>query len=195
MTPVCQRGVPVSGSGTFRRHEQRTEGMQVLCLSPIFRQSTSRQTSESAYRDSVRRFVAPPEKRPGGVNARILLAWVAYKSEQNAKNGGKAEQEASLLHVQQMLRFSTENQASAVLKRLRTSASPSEGPWLAVSTPSRGVRRHAIDGGFVQQHVLNLEWGSGSGALPGCVVVQLRDGLIARVDEYLDGATIASFGA
>jgi len=27
------------------------------------------------------------------------------------------------------------------------------------------------------------------------VVVQLRDGLIARVDEYLDGATIASFGA
>ena len=117
--------------------------MQVLCLSPIFRQSTSRQTSESAYRDSVRRFVAPPEKRPGGVNARILLAWVAYKSEQNAKNGGKAEQEASLLHVQQMLRFSTENQASAVLKRLRTSASPSEGPWLAVSTPSRGARGHA----------------------------------------------------
>lgn len=57
------------------------------------------------------------------------------------------------------------------------------------------VRRHVIDGGFVQQHVLNLDWGSGSGALPGCVVVQLRDGLIARVDEYLDGATIASFGA
>ena len=57
------------------------------------------------------------------------------------------------------------------------------------------VRRHSIDGGFVQQHVLNLEWSSGSGALPGCVVVQLRDGLISRIDEYLDGATIASFGA
>ena len=57
------------------------------------------------------------------------------------------------------------------------------------------IRRHGIDGGFVQQHVLNLDWGSGSGALPGCVVVQLRDGLISRIDEYLDGATIASFGS
>ncbi len=57
------------------------------------------------------------------------------------------------------------------------------------------VRRHRIDGGFVQQHVLNLEWSSGFGALPGCVVVQLRDGLISRIDEYLDGATITSFGA
>ena len=69
---------------------------------------------------------------------------------------------------------------------------------LAAMTTSRrfsDVRRHAIDGGFVQQHVLNLEWGSGSGSLPGCVVVQLRDGLISRIDEYLDGATIASFGA
>ena len=69
---------------------------------------------------------------------------------------------------------------------------------LAAMTTSRryaDVRRHVIDGGFVQQHVLNLEWGSGSGALPGCIVVQLRDGLIARIDEYLDGATIASFGS
>ena len=69
---------------------------------------------------------------------------------------------------------------------------------LAAMTTTRrftDVRRHAVDGGFVQQHVLNLAWGSGSGSLPGCVVVQLREGLIARVDEYLDGATIASFGA
>ena len=69
---------------------------------------------------------------------------------------------------------------------------------LAAMTMSRrftDVRRHLIDGGFVQQHVLNLDWGSGSGALPGCVVVQLRDGLISRIDEYLDGATIASFGS
>jgi ketosteroid isomerase-like protein len=69
---------------------------------------------------------------------------------------------------------------------------------LAEMTTARrftNVRRHGIDGGFVQQHVLNLDWGSGSGALPGCVVVQLRDGLIARIDEYLDGATIASFGS
>ena len=69
---------------------------------------------------------------------------------------------------------------------------------LAAMTTARrftDVRRHGIDGGFVQQHVLNLDWGSGSGALPGCVVVQVRDGLISRIDEYLDGATIASFGS
>ena len=69
---------------------------------------------------------------------------------------------------------------------------------LATMTTARRfshIRRHLIDGGFVQQHVLNLEWSSGSGALPGCVIVQLRDGLISRIDEYLDGVTIASFGS
>ena len=66
----------------------------------------------------------------------------------------------------------------------------------AMTTARRfsGVRRHTIDGGFVQQHVLNLGWSSGSGALPGCVVVRVRDGLILRIDENLDGVTIASLG-
>jgi len=91
----------------------------------------------------VRAFRPPPERKPGGLNARILLGWIAYKSHQNAKNGGKAEQEASHLYVQQMLRFSTENQASTLLGNLRKSADAKSGPWLTVSTRSRGARGNA----------------------------------------------------
>jgi ketosteroid isomerase-like protein len=67
---------------------------------------------------------------------------------------------------------------------------------LAATTMSRtftDIRRHHIEDGFVQQHVLHLDWGSGSGALPGCLVVKIRGDKIIRADEYLDGATIASF--
>ncbi|NBQ51391.1 MAG: nuclear transport factor 2 family protein, partial [Marivivens sp.] len=41
---------------------------------------------------------------------------------------------------------------------------------LAAMTTSRSfsnIRRYDIDGGFVQQHVMHLDWGSGSGELPG----------------------------
>lgn len=68
---------------------------------------------------------------------------------------------------------------------------------LAAMTTSRSfsnIRRYDIDGGFVQQHVMHLDWGSGSGELPGCLIVLVKDGKIIRADEYLDGATIASFG-
>ena len=68
---------------------------------------------------------------------------------------------------------------------------------LAAMTTSRSfsnIRRYDIDGGFVQQHVMHLDWGSGSGELPGCLIVMVKDGKIIRADEYLDGATIASFG-
>lgn len=80
---------------------------------------------------------------PGGLNQRILLAWIAYKSDQNAKKGAKAEQEASRLFIQQILRFSTENQAQSVLDRLRAPVSPTIGPWLTISTRSRGARGNA----------------------------------------------------
>ena len=69
---------------------------------------------------------------------------------------------------------------------------------LAAMTTSRSfsdIRRYPIESGFVQQHVLHLSWGSGSGELPGCLIVTLRDNKIIRADEYLDGATIASFGS
>ena len=68
---------------------------------------------------------------------------------------------------------------------------------LAAMTTSRSfsdIRRYDIEGGFVQQHVMHLDWGSGSGELPGCLIVKVEDGKIIRADEYLDGATIATFG-
>jgi ketosteroid isomerase-like protein len=68
---------------------------------------------------------------------------------------------------------------------------------LAAMTTARSfsnIRRYDIEGGFVQQHLMHLDWGSGSGELPGCLIVKVEDGKIIRADEYLDGATIATFG-
>jgi ketosteroid isomerase-like protein len=51
------------------------------------------------------------------------------------------------------------------------------------------VSRHAFAGGFVQQHVLAGTLNNGQPfRMPACIVVQVRDGLIARLDEYLDTA-------
>lgn len=55
------------------------------------------------------------------------------------------------------------------------------------------VRRHAIEGGLVQQHRLVGAFDDGR-AMPdlhACLVVKVRDGLITRIDEYFDGATYA----
>jgi ketosteroid isomerase-like protein len=51
------------------------------------------------------------------------------------------------------------------------------------------VSRHAFDGGYVQQHVLHGTLAGGAAfAMPACLVVTVRDGKIARLDEYLDSA-------
>ena len=49
------------------------------------------------------------------------------------------------------------------------------------------VRRQQTPSGYVQQHlfVVNLKDGTRK-AWPVCIVVQLRDGKIARLDEYID---------
>jgi len=64
--------------------------------------------------------------------------------------------------------------------------------WLVRNTVSReyrAVRRFAIDGGFVQQHDLHLVFDDGHTAdLPACVVAEVSNGVITRIDEYLDGA-------
>jgi len=70
--------------------------------------------------------------------------------------------------------------------------------WMVRSTTSReyrAVRRFAIDGGFAQQHDLHLEFDDGRTAdLPACLVVAVADGLITRIDEYLDGpSAVAAF--
>lgn len=51
------------------------------------------------------------------------------------------------------------------------------------------VRRHRIRGGFVQQQMMTVR--TTQGAVLGwatCVIVWLQDGLIARIDEYIDRA-------
>lgn len=56
----------------------------------------------------------------------------------------------------------------------------------------RVTRRVAIPGGFLQQHVLEAETANGPFAMPACIVVEIRDGRISRLDEYLDSAQTAA---
>jgi len=51
------------------------------------------------------------------------------------------------------------------------------------------IRREAIPGGFVQRHLWVVRTASGdSKAWAVCIIVAMRDGLIARLDEYIDRA-------
>jgi ketosteroid isomerase-like protein len=55
------------------------------------------------------------------------------------------------------------------------------------------VRRHATPTGFAQQHVLRLTFPDGRTAdLPAAIFVEVRDGRVTRIDEYLDTASVAA---
>jgi len=55
------------------------------------------------------------------------------------------------------------------------------------------VRRQATAGGLVQQHILRLETPDGRMIdWPGCIVFDFRDGLISRLDEYVDLASLSA---
>ena len=68
--------------------------------------------------------------------------------------------------------------------------------WFVDATTDRRYEvldRQIFDGGFVQQHVVHAH---GSGGAPlsirACLVVRVNpDGLISRIDEYLDPADLA----
>jgi len=64
--------------------------------------------------------------------------------------------------------------------------------WMARKLPTRHyrvTRREALSDGFLQQHVLEATLPDGSAwRLDACVVVRVKDGRIARLDEYLDSA-------
>jgi ketosteroid isomerase-like protein len=46
--------------------------------------------------------------------------------------------------------------------------------------------------GFLQQHVLEATLPDGTAwAMDACVVVRMKDGLIVRLDEYIDSAKAA----
>lgn len=55
----------------------------------------------------------------------------------------------------------------------------------------RVQRRVAIPGGFLQQHILEAETAAGPFSMPACIVVEIKDGRIARLEEYLDSAQAA----
>lgn len=55
------------------------------------------------------------------------------------------------------------------------------------------LRRVAIPGGFLQQHVLSGKLKSGAPfSMPACLVVQVKDDRISRLEEYLDPAQVAA---
>ena len=52
----------------------------------------------------------------------------------------------------------------------------------------------AFDGGFVQQHLLKGKLANGKDlALACCIVCQVKDGRITRLDEYFDSAALEVF--
>jgi uncharacterized protein len=67
--------------------------------------------------------------------------------------------------------------------------------WMVANTVARSyraIRRTALPDGFVQQHVLHLEFDDGRGVdLPAALFVRIAEGRVTRIDEYLDGAAIA----
>lgn len=67
--------------------------------------------------------------------------------------------------------------------------------WVVANLRDRtytDVRRQVTESGFVQQHVPCATSPSGQEVtVPACLVVEVRDGRIARIDEYLDHAQIA----
>ena len=64
--------------------------------------------------------------------------------------------------------------------------------WFMRKIPDRHyriVRREALKDGFIQQHVLEATLPSGTHwKMSACVVIKMEDGLITRLDEYLDSA-------
>jgi ketosteroid isomerase-like protein len=71
--------------------------------------------------------------------------------------------------------------------------------WFGRKLPDRRyriVRREVLKDGFLQQHVLEATLPDGSAwSLSACVVVRMEDGLITRLDEYIDSAETLALSA
>ena len=67
--------------------------------------------------------------------------------------------------------------------------------WFMRTLPDRKyrvIRLEALPDGFLQQHVLEATLPDGTPwAMDACVVVRMKDGLIVRLDEYIDSAKAA----
>jgi ketosteroid isomerase-like protein len=67
--------------------------------------------------------------------------------------------------------------------------------WLVGATTERRyevTRRIEIEGGALQQHVLHATVAKTgkSFSMPACLVMQIDDGVIVRIDEYLDASVM-----
>ena len=71
--------------------------------------------------------------------------------------------------------------------------------WFGRKLPKRSyrvVRREALKDGFLQQHVLEAHLpDGGTWSLSACVVIKMRDGVITRLDEYIDSAETTALAA
>lgn len=57
------------------------------------------------------------------------------------------------------------------------------------------IRRHITTTSLIQQHILQLQTHDGRVIdWPGCIVFEFRDGLISRLDEYIDIASLSPAG-
>jgi ketosteroid isomerase-like protein len=67
--------------------------------------------------------------------------------------------------------------------------------WMVRNAASRRYeiqRLEAIEGGYLQQHLLHLTTHSGEAfTMPACLVVRVEDGRIRRLEEYVDPAPAA----
>lgn len=67
--------------------------------------------------------------------------------------------------------------------------------WFVKTLPDRNyrvLRVEALPDGFLQQHVLEATLPNGEKwAMDACVVIKIENGLITRLDEYLDSAKSA----
>ncbi len=67
--------------------------------------------------------------------------------------------------------------------------------WITRKLPNRTykiIRREALSDGFLQQHVLTAALPDGSRfEMAACVIVKVENGVITRLDEYLDSAAAA----
>jgi uncharacterized protein len=69
--------------------------------------------------------------------------------------------------------------------------------WIAHNLKNHRYRVHrrvAIPGGFLQQHTAEMDTPAGPFSMPACIVVEVKDGRIARLEEYLDGVRVAELG-
>ncbi|KQW70790.1 ketosteroid isomerase [Phenylobacterium sp. Root77] len=68
--------------------------------------------------------------------------------------------------------------------------------WFMRKLPDRQyriVRREALSDGFLQQHVLEATLPDGRPfKMSACCVIRMKDGVITRLDEYIDSAEAAA---